>query len=44
MVIEDSLMWSEQVIGRVSFSHIVGGGETTEAGLGISGDLTSDSC
>lgn len=37
-------MWSEQVIGKVSFSHIVGGGETTEARLGSNGDLTSDSC
>lgn len=36
-------MWSEQVIGRISFSHIVGG-ETTEARLGINGELTSDSC
>lgn len=37
-------MWSEQGIGRVSFSRVVGGGETSEASLGINGDLAADSC
>lgn len=37
-------MWSQQGIARVSFSRVVGGGETSEASLGINGDLTSDGC
>lgn len=45
LVIEDSLMWSEQVISRTSFSHVVGGGgETTEATQGMNGYVASDRC
>lgn len=38
-------MCSEQVISRTSFSQVTGGGgETTEASLGIKGYAASDTC